>query len=343
MKNEAQKKVEVLVTVPLNENLIESLKNVSPKLNITVQTAKNLQDIPNEVLKKTEVLFTDQFIPDSAITPNLRWIQFNYAGLDFLLDHPITQNSDIKLTSLSGAAAPQVAEYILTMMLSLGHKIPAIMRHQRNREWLPDRYTRLVPTELRGKTLGVVGYGSIGREIARLVQPFGVKVMASKRDVMHPEESGYTPEGLGDPEGNLFTRLYPIQAIKSMFKLCDFVVISLPKTKETIGLISEAEFGAMKPEAFFIDVSRGGITNSEALRTALLEKEIAGAALDVFPEEPLPKDSPLWETPNLIISPHISGISSKYNERSVSLFIKNLNLYLEDCPLLNIFNPVTGY
>jgi len=343
MKNEAQKKIEVLITVPLAENLIELLKNVSPKFNITAHTAKNLQDIPSDVLKKAEILFTDQLLPDPVNAPNLRWIQFNYAGLDFLLDHPITQNNDIKLTSLSGAAAPQVAEYVLTMLLTLSHKIPAILRHQRNREWLPDRYTRLVPTELRGKTLGLVGYGSIGREIARLVQPFGLKILASKRDVMHPEEVGYAPESTGDPDGNLFTRLYPIQAIKSMLKLCDFVVISLPKTKETIGLISEGEFGVMKPEAFFIDISRGGITNSEALRTALVEKQIAGAALDVFPEEPLPKDSPLWETPNLIISPHISGISNKYNERAVNLFIKNLNLYLEDCPLLNLFNPATGY
>ncbi len=343
MKSETQKKIEILITVPLAEPLIETLKNISPKLNITTHAAKNVQDIPQELLKKTEILFTDQLVPDPAKAPNLRWIQFNYAGLDFLLDHPITENSEIKLTSLSGAAAPQVAEYVLTMLLTLGHKLPAMLRYQRNREWLPDRYTRLVPTELRGKTLGLVGYGSIGREIARLVQPFNMSVLAIKRDVMHPQESGYTPPGIGDPEGNLFTRLYPIQALKSMLKLCDFIVISLPKTRETIGLISEPEFNVMKPEAFFIDISRGGITNSEALSTALLEKQIAGAALDVFPEEPLPKDSPLWETPNLIISPHISGISAKYNERAVTLFAENLNLYLEDCPLLNLFNPAVGY
>lgn len=343
MKTEAQKKVEVLITVPLAENLLESLKNISPKLNITTHTAKTIQDIPNDVLKKTEVLFTDQLVPDPANAPKLRWIQFNYAGIDFLLDHPITQSNDIKLTTLSGAAAPQVAEYVLTMLLTLGHKLPAMLRHQRNREWLPDRYTRLVPTELRGKTLGLVGYGSIGREIARLVQPFEMTILASKRDVMHPEESGYSPEGIGDPEGNLFTRLYPVQALKSMLKLCDFIVISLPKTKETIGLISEAEFGVMKPEAFFVDISRGGVTNSEALRTALVEKQIAGAALDVFPQEPLPKDSPLWETPNLIISPHISGISVQYNERAVELFKKNIDLYLEDCPLLNLFDAALGY
>ncbi len=343
MKTDSLKKTEVLITFPLSEALIDRLKDVSPKLSITLYAAKNHKDIPAEIWQKTDVLITDQVLPNPEMVPNLRWIQFNYAGIDFLLNHPLTQNPEITLTTLSGAAAPQVAEYVLTMMLALGHKLPAMLRYQRNHEWLPDRYTRLVPVELKNKTIGLVGYGSIGREIARLVQPFGVKILASKRDVMHPEDTGYIPEGLGDPNGDLFTRLYPIQAVKSMIKECDFIVISLPKTNQTNNLIAEAEFGVMKPEAFLIDVGRGGIVNREALRNALLEKKIAGAALDVFSVEPLPKDSPLWDTPNLIISPHISGISMHYNERAVALIEKNLKNYLEGYPLLNVFNPEIGY
>lgn len=343
MKTETQKKIEVLITFPLAEALSERLKDISPRLSVTMQAAKNAKDIAAEIWHKTEVLITDQLLPNPDMVPNLRWIQFNYAGIDFLLNHPLTQNSEIILTTLSGAAAPQVAEYSLAMLLTLGHKIPLILRYQRNHEWLPDRYTRLVPFELRGKTIGLVGYGSIGREIARLVQPFGVQVLATKRDLMHPEDTGYCAEGLGDPNGDLFTRLYPIQAIKSMLKECDFVVVSLPKTKQTANLISESEFSAMKTEAFLIDVGRGGIINQEALRNALIEKKIAGAALDVFAQEPLPKDHPLWDTPNLIISPHISGISMHYNERAVTLIEKNLKNYLEGYPLLNVFNPEIGY
>ena len=286
-----EKKTNVLITFPLGEDLIEELQNISPKLKIISMPSRIATDIPSETWKAAEILITDQVLPMPKWVPNLRWIQFNYAGIDFLLDQPIMGNTEVTKTTLSGAAAPQVAEYALMMMLALGHKLPAMLRYQRSHEWLPDRYSRLMPTELRGKTVGLIGYGSIGREIARLLKPFGVKILATKRNVMNPADTGYTPEGLGDPKGDLFTRLYPIQAVKSVLKECDFVVVSLPKTETPIDLIGEEEISVMKPEAFLVDVGRGGIINMKALRHALIEKHIAGAALDVFAEEPIQKDS----------------------------------------------------
>jgi phosphoglycerate dehydrogenase-like enzyme len=160
---------------------------------------------------------------------------------------------------------------------------------------------------------------------------------------MKSEDTGFTQEGLGDPKGDLFTRLYPIQAIRSMLKECDFIVNTLPKTKDTENIIAEDEFLAMKPTAYLIDVSRGGIVKSLALKSALHEKKIAGAFLDVFEQEPLLKDNPLWDTPNLIISPHIAGISLRYNERALKLIQENLKRYIEDEPLLNLFNWAEGY
>ena len=191
--------------------------------------------------------------------------------------------------------------------------------------------------------VGIVGYGSIGRQVARLLQPFGATVLATKRDARHPEDNEYTPEGMGDPSAALVQRLYPAEALRSMLKECDFVVITVPKTPATFGLISTQELAMFKPTAFLIDVSRGGIVDHEALIHALRERKVAGAALDVFPEEPLPPTSPLWKFANVIITPHISGNTLQYDQRAAELFAINLLRYLTGQPLYNRIEPERGY
>jgi phosphoglycerate dehydrogenase-like enzyme len=229
------------------------------------------------------------------------------------------------------------------MVLALGHRLPDLMAAQRKAEWPRDRWERFLPLELRGSTVGVVGYGSIGRQVAHLLQPFGAFIVANKLHAMHPEDKGYVPAGMGDPDGDLVFRLYPAQALRSMLKECDFVVITVPKTETTKNMFGADEFEAMKPTAFLIDVSRGGIIETKALINALKEQKIAGAALDVFDEEPLPSDSPLWKLPNLMITPHISGNTPYYNERAVELFTENLLRYLADLPLFNRIDLEQGY
>jgi phosphoglycerate dehydrogenase-like enzyme len=150
-------------------------------------------------------------------------------------------------------------------------------------------------------------------------------------------------EGIGDPSGSLVHRLYPAEALRSMLKECDFVVITVPKTPATTGLISTAELAALKPTAFLIDVSRGGILDQNALIQALREHKIAGAALDVFPEEPLPSSSALWKLPNVIITPHIAGNTLHYDERAVELFAANLRRYLTGQTLYNRIELERGY
>lgn len=140
------------------------------------------------------------------------------------------------VTTLSGAAAPQMAEFALTMMLALGHRLSELAVQQAKAEWPRDRWERFRPQELRSSTVGIIGYGSIGREIARLARASGATVLAAKRDVMHPADSGYNIPGLGDPNGDLFNRLYPFQAVRSLLKESDFTVIATPLTPETRGL-----------------------------------------------------------------------------------------------------------
>jgi phosphoglycerate dehydrogenase-like enzyme len=335
--------VEVLVTLQLSENLVDRIKQVSPRVRITHLPVHRAEDIPGDIWKRTEILFTQSILPDPEKAPNLRWIQFNMAGIDNQLAAPIFQRSNVTFTTLSGAAAPQIAEYILTMMLALGHHLNELHALQSKAEWPRERPDRFNPRELRSSIVGIIGYGSIGRELARLLQPFQVTILATKRDVMHPRDTGYTPDGLGDPEGNLFHRLYPIEAMRSMLRECDYVIVTVPLTPKTRGLLKEEEFRAMKPGAFLIDVSRGEVVDHKALLQALQENRLAGAALDVFPEEPLPANSPLWKSSNVIISPHIAGSSTLYKDRGIALFNENLRHYLNGLPLLNRFEAEKGY
>lgn len=335
--------IEVLITVGITDEMAASLRQISPRLRITVHPARRAEDIPAEIWARTEILYTDRVLPAVALVPKLKWIQFHTAGIDFSLDTPVVKQPDLLVTTLSGAAAAQVAEYTVMMMLALGHKMPEIFAIQARADWPKDRWERFSPLELRGSTVGLVGYGSIGREIARLLQPFGVTILAAKRDAMRPTDEGFSLPGLGDPAGDLFTRLYPFQALRQMLKECDFVAVSLPLTPDTRGLMGKAELEAMKPGAYLIDIGRGGVIDSEALLTVLQEHKIAGAVLDVFAEEPLPSSSPLWRLPNVIVSPHIAGISSRYAERGMVLFSENLDRYLTGTPLLNRFDSNRGY
>lgn len=335
--------VDVLVTLPFSEQHINELREISPRLRVLFQPVRRPEDVSHEIWSRTEVLYTDQILPTPEQAANLRWLQCHFAGIESLLDSPLLQKKDLMVTTLSGAAAPQMAEFAITMMLTLGHRLPEMAQAQAKADWPKDRWERFSPVELRGSTVGIVGYGSIGRETARLARAFGANVLAVKRDVMHPEDTGYHLPGLGDPGGDLFNRLYPPQALRSMLNACDFVVVTLPLTAETRNIIGAAELAAMKPSAYLIHLARGAVIDPAALLSTLQERRIAGAALDVFPEEPLPANSPLWRLPNVIITPHMAGVSPHYNERAIQLFADNLKRYLSGAPLLNRYNPERGY
>ncbi len=329
--------------MPFGTSLIKQLQEVSPLLRTTVHPAKNINEVPDELWARCEVLYTDRVIPDAELAPNLKWVQHHYAGLDPTVGFIPVDRPDLIVTTLSGAATSQIAEYVLTMLLAFGRQLPALSAQQKKAEWPKDRWERFKPRELRNSTVGIIGYGSIGRQIARLLREFGATVLATKNDAMHPIDSGYTPEGMGDPSGDLVHRLYPAQATKSMVKDCDFIVVCVPLTENTRGLIDADVLAACKPTAYLVDVSRGGILDHAALIKALNEHKLAGAALDVFPEEPLPAKSPLWGMPNVILTPHIAGVSGHYDERAIALFAENLSRYIADLPLYNVFNPQRGY
>ena len=335
----------ILVTMNLPGEYRTRIQEVSDQVQLTVISARTLEDIPDEVWAETNILYTWNILPEPGKAPNLKWIQFKSAGIDRYVDHPVLKNLEIVATTSSGVITSQIAEYAMMAMLAFGQKLPSLRANQRERKW-PERdekWQTLLPVELRYSTVGVLGYGSIGRQVARLLQPFGATVLAVKKDVMHPEDFGYAQEGMGDPHGDFFQRLYPIEALHSMLGECDFVVAALPLTDDTQHILDAAALQAMKKSAYLINVGRGALINQDALITALEAKQIAGAALDVFEEEPLPEDSPLWEMENVIISPHVSGLSKHFDENTLALFIENLNRYLAELPLHNRIDLHLGY
>lgn len=339
-----KKSIELLITLPLNEKQVNSIRSVSKKLNVSLIAAKAVAEIPLTQWEKTEILFTNsRILPEPDAAPQLKWVQLNHAGVDRALNKPLIKDSRSVITSASGVIVSQVAEYAVTACLALGHKLPVLAGIQRERNWLRNTSESLIPTELRGSTVGIVGYGSIGREVARLIKPFGAKILAAKKNVMQPKDTGYVQEGLGDPEGTLFDRLYPIQALTDMLPLCDFVVLALPLTDETYQIINAEVLASMKSSAYLINVGRGNLVDEEALISTLKEGKIAGAMLDVFSQEPLPDDNPLWNLPNVIVTPHIAGLSAHLLDDTVNLFITNLKRYLEGQPLFNQIDLDKGY
>ncbi len=271
----------------------------------------------------------------------MRWIQLHSAGAEHVLDNPVA-DSNVAVTTSSGIHATPIAEYVLASMLAHRWRVALWTHCQRESKWPKGRWDLYARPELLGATLGIVGYGSIGREVGRLGQAFGMRVLALRRGDGRLDR-GHSIAGTGDPEGVIPERFYPPEALHSMLAECDYVVVALPLTPATTHYIGEAELRAMKPSTYLVNVARGAILDEAALVRALRDGWISGAGLDVFEQEPLPADSPLWEMENALISPHVAGFTPRYDERAVALFAENLARYLAGQPLLNQVDMSRGY
>jgi phosphoglycerate dehydrogenase-like enzyme len=328
--------VEALCTLRFSDELLEQLRAVSPRLRLTQQTCRDDDEVAQALSDHptTHVLYS-YFVPGDALqrAPHLDWIQLHSAGLDHILDSPLMEG-DVALTTASGIHATPIAEYVLASMLAHRWRVPHWTHCQRAGEWPAGRWDLYARPELRGSTLGIVGYGSIGREVGRLADAFAMRVLALSRGGGR-RETGYSVEGTGDARGTMPEAFYTPDRLHEMLARCDYVVVATPLTPETRGLLDEAALRAMKPTAYLVNIARGGIVDEAALVRALREGWIAGAGLDVFEEEPLPADSPLWGLENALISPHVAGFTPRYDERAAALFARNLARYLAGEPLLN--------
>ncbi len=338
-------KHKVLLTLRFSEAQISRLRAVSPDLEVTQKSVReNWDDMDTGTLLDGDEEILYCFMPprDLSKVPRLKWVQLHSAGINHLQEHPILQ-SDVLITTTSGIHAVPIGEFSIGMMLALARRIPRMVRAQERGEWVTDRWRILFGTEMHGKTLGVVGYGSIGREVARIAkQSFNMRVLALSRSGER-QDHGYVEPGVGDPEGKCPNAWFRPNQLLELLAQSDFVLIGVPLTPETRGLIGERELHAMKPTAFLVHIARGEIVDENALVRALKEGWIAGAGLDVFAQEPLPRESELWKLENLILSPHVSAATANYDDRAVNLFAENLRRYLRGDPLLNLVNRKLAY
>ncbi len=339
MMSESER-VLVTVAVDFSDEILSEVRELSPRLQIE----RHFPEVSHEVMARTEVLYTTGYFPEPEQAPKLRWIQVNSAGVNHALDHSIVQAEDIIVTTTSGIHASNMAQYCLMTMLMFNYKMRLAFDLQSRAEWPAEAHGVFSPIDMDSQTVGIVGYGSIGRELARICSAIGMTVLATKRDISRTEElNAFIMPGLGDPTGDIPDRIYPADTITSMAKDCDYLVVTAPHTDDTEHLVDDDVFAAMKNSAVLVNVSRGAVVDEKALITALSAGVIAGAALDVFEEEPLPSASPLWNLDNVIITPHLSGFTRDYHKKAALVFKENLRRYLENDPLLNQLDRAKGY
>ncbi|SHI56993.1 D-2-hydroxyacid dehydrogenase [Propionispora hippei] len=311
----------ILVLNQLKENHMAAIQDAAPGSSIiTADLATAGQHIANADIL---VAWGNQDIRQLyAAAPQLRWVHALSAGVeDWLFPELVT--SSTLLTNSKGIHGIPISEHVLALMLAFTRGLNLLIPQQRNKQW-----KRVRVDEIHEKTIGIVGLGNIGREIAKKAKALGMHVVATKREA--------TTELFVDA-------LYTPDYLAKMLSICDFVVVSLPLTDETKEMFNLNYFSAMKRTAYFINIARGGVIAEADLITALEQQLIQGAGLDVFAEEPLPDSSPLWNMPNVIITPHLAGLSPSYLDRAIQLFADNLTRFIDKDQILNIVDKQKGY
>ena len=316
--------MKIVIAQDLGEEFVDDLRASFPEVEfVTAYTdAELLREVPD-----AEVQFGTISRAAFAAGENLKW--YSYIGIGFdnvTRSVPELVDSPVVMTLSRGVHAAAMADHALGMIIALAHRLPETLADQQHRVWDTKKYLRTI-TELSGSTLGILAFGDIGRETAKRAAGFDMELYAV--DVAPRPSPGVTVWGL--------------DRLVEMLALSDWLVVTAPSTAKTRGMIGARELQALKEGARIIVVSRGGIVEEKALVEGLTSGRIAGAGLDATVEEPPPPDSPLWDAPNLILTPHVSAESDELCRRRGNLFKENLRRYLAGQPLEGIADKKRGY
>jgi D-2-hydroxyacid dehydrogenase (NADP+) len=318
----------------LEPQFVDMIQAVDPRIKFQdiaeLVDAESKGDIASKkkldtILSQTNVLFGFP-PPDNLLSraPELKWVQTPLAGVDVFL-YPEFVSSPVLLTNGKGIGI-RVAETALLFTLMFAKFIPLFDRYRSEKHWKKE-----IPLLLENKTMGILGLGVIGSEIARLAKAFHMKVIATEIRRRNKSDAGIVDVFL------------PAERLPELLAGSDFVVSALPLNRFTAKTIGEAQLKMMKPTAYLINISRGAIVDEEILVRALKENWIAGAGLDVFETEPLPPSSPLWDLPNVIMTPHIAGQRDDYDLQATRLFCRNLKRILSGKQLINLIDKERGF
>jgi D-2-hydroxyacid dehydrogenase (NADP+) len=307
---------------------VERLRRHFPEVDIV--HLPDYKQVDEEIVD-AEIAITWSIRPEQIkAAKKLRWIHSPAAAVHQLI-FPELVESNIILTNAREVHGPVVAEHVIAQIFALAKKIPDSVRLQQKHEWGQQNMWDQLPRvrEVAGATLGLIGLGSIGRAVAKSAKALGMRVIAARE---HPEKGSEGAEAVFGPA-----------QIDEVFRQADYVVMAAPITPDTKAIANVARLGLMKRDACLINVARGQLVDEMALATALREKRIGGAALDVFPKEPLAPESPLWDVPGLLITPHTAALTEKLWERHYTLFSENLRRYLGGATLLGVVDKRRGY
>jgi D-2-hydroxyacid dehydrogenase (NADP+) len=314
-------KVRILVVNPLSEHQICTLQGVDPTIEVTTCEFK---EIP-EYIADTDILVPWGWMdisPFFASANKLRWIQTLSAGVEKII-FPAFVDSDVLLSSARGIHGIPVSEHVLAMMLAFTRGLHLTIPQQGKKMW------HRVPTdEIHEKTVGIIGLGSIGREIAKKCKALNMRVIAIKQAMT---------------EELFIDLLLSPKEMDRLIELSDYVVLAVPLTEATHHLIDADRLQKMRKSAYLINISRGQVVDESALVDALREGRIRGAGLDVFASEPLPTDHPLWDFNNVIITPHNAALSPYYLDRAIALIADNIARFLQGREMLNVIDKQKGY
>ncbi len=289
---------------------------------VTVSSHRNVTD---EMLKEAEIIYGWPSHDEIKKAISLRWLHLPSAGADGYTDSKLYMSKEVLLTTSSGVYGKPIAEHVFAMILSFNRNLQEYTLLKQEKRWSNIHTTR----DFYSSTVGIVGFGDIGKEVAIRAKALGARVLVVKR----------RPSTMPD----YVDEQYITEEIDELLSRSDYIVLTLPATEKTKGIISRESFNIMKPDAFLVNVGRGELIDQDALIEALKDKRIGGAGLDVMTPEPLPSDHPLWELPNVMITQHSSGISVGNDKRRVDLFTDNLKRYLNNETLRNIVNFAEGY
>jgi phosphoglycerate dehydrogenase-like enzyme len=323
-------RIKVLISFDLPKMYVAKIRNVSKSTEV-MQSEDKKEAL--QIIEDADILFAGFFSRDLFLAARkLKWIQAWGAGVDRLLI-PEVVKSPVMVTNAGGIHPTPISEHVIGLMLCLSRKLHLFIRNQTQRKWDRDESSEESTEqieELSGKTVGILGLGRIGTEIAKKSKCLGMRVIATKRDITSPVST-------------YIDQLLPSTDLNQLLAESDFVVLSLPLTEETQGMIGESQLKNMKRTGYLINVSRGKIVQENKLIEALKKGWIAGAGLDTFESEPLPKNSELWGFKNVIITPHIAGQTPFYMERLTNIFCENLDRFIHKKPLINVVDKVLGY
>ncbi|MEO8458517.1 MAG: D-2-hydroxyacid dehydrogenase [Chloroflexota bacterium] len=351
--------VRVTLALPLTDAMVQQIRDVDPRLDVTplnraerfvyregrplwagyaepptpegdVEGAKQSLE---PVLRETEVLLSNPIVPDTIgeRAPNVKWVQLTSAGADRLIESKLLLSGQATITTASGIHAIPISEYVIGAIIAFAKGFPRTARAQPEHKW-----QAFLPTELAGATVAVLGLGAIGGRVAQLAKALEMRVLAMRRSAT----KRMTGAECGEP---FIDEMFPTSDLHAVLAESDYVVLSVPLTAESRHMIGEAAIAVMKPNAVIVNIARGAVIDHDAMIRALKAGHIGGAALDVTDPEPLPPESELWDLPNVMITPHISGGTPHYMDRAIDLFCDNLRAYLDRKPLRNVVDASRGY